>query len=72
MLILSFALDATSSGGQFETRDKLLGSIARPYFDEYSERGELIRLSRSHVTDPRRVSRESKGYINTGWRFQFR
>ncbi|MFE7577512.1 hypothetical protein ACFU5Z_22525 [Streptomyces sp. NPDC057521] len=72
MLILSFALDTTSNGGIFETRDKLLAEIAARYFDKRVERGPLIRLTRSPTTTTRKVSRESKGYINTGWRFQFR
>lgn len=72
MLILSFALDTVSAGGTFETRDKLLGTFARPYFDGASQQGDLIRFHRKPVSQARRASRESKGYVNTGWRYQFR
>ncbi|MCS0635178.1 hypothetical protein NX801_05800 [Streptomyces sp. LP05-1] len=72
MLILAVALEAVSAGGVFETRDKLLGTLARPYFDSMSQHGDLIRFVRNPVSRARRPNRDSKGYINAGWRYQFR
>lgn len=71
MLILAFALDAVSGGGTFETRDKLLAAFARPYFDTGTQHGDLIRFEQNPKPLVRRKSQESKGYINTGWRYQF-